>query len=134
MELDGAFSGRLEFVTNKRDFDFAIQLYELTKDRKYISLSWYITRASYARDRMHRQLFTPGRRQALAFTATRLIARKFGAGSRLVAVVSLLRQLNQDIDYGTGKPVRYESAADAGAPLTVRWSSNSTLTIPVNRP
>ncbi len=61
VELDGAFSGRFEFTINKRDFDFAVQLYELTRDGKYVSLSWYIVRASYAHDRAHRQLLAPGR-------------------------------------------------------------------------
>jgi len=131
VELDGAFAGRLEFEINKRDFDFAVQLYELTKDGKYVSLSWYITRASYARDRTHRHFFVPGVPQTIDFTATRLIARRFAAGSRLVAVIGLLRQPDEDINFGTGKPVRFESAADAGRPLSVRWSSSSTLTIPV---
>ena len=39
-DISGLFSGRLEFVTNKKDFDFQIQLYEHTADGKYFELSW----------------------------------------------------------------------------------------------
>src|SRR5262249_2504326 len=46
-ELSGLFSGRLDFTTNKKDFDFGIGLYELTPEGKYFDLAPYWARASY---------------------------------------------------------------------------------------
>lgn len=40
-ELSGLFSGGLDFVANKKDFDFEIDLYELTSDGEYIQLAPY---------------------------------------------------------------------------------------------
>jgi len=115
MEFSGLFSGALRVVTNKKDFDFAIQLYELTPDHKYLQLSWYIARASYIADRSHRHLLEPGVPQQLTFRAGRLISRKFERGSRLVVVIAALRQ-----------PI-----ADAKTPLDIRWLNSSVISIPV---
>ena len=46
IEMSGLFSGRLEFTTNKKDFDLNISLYELTSKSEYVLLSTYWTRAS----------------------------------------------------------------------------------------
>jgi len=35
-EVSGLFSGRLDFITNKNDFDFNIALYELTPKNDYV--------------------------------------------------------------------------------------------------
>jgi hypothetical protein len=61
------FSGRLEFITNKKDFDFNIQLFELMPGGEYIALSYHRARASYVGDRSRRRLLVPGRRQSLDF-------------------------------------------------------------------
>ena len=39
----------------------------------------------------------------------------------------------QQINYGTGKDVNEETVADAGEPLTIRWSNRSYLELPVWR-
>jgi putative CocE/NonD family hydrolase len=130
-EFSGLFSGTLHFVTNKKDFDFAVQLYELTPDHKYLQLSWYIARASYIPDRSHRHLLEPGVPQQLAFQSGRLISAKFEPGSRLVMVLSAVRQPNTQINYGTGKNVSGETIADAKKPLDIRWLGSSTISIPV---
>jgi putative CocE/NonD family hydrolase len=133
MEFSGLFSGIFRFVTNKKDFDFAIQLYELTPDHKYLQLSWYIARASYVADRSHRHLLEPGVPQQVSFRSGRLISRKFARGSRLVVVLAAVRQPNTEINYGTGKDVSRETIADAKAPLDIRWLDSSTIDIPVRK-
>lgn len=45
-ELSGLFAGRLDFIANKRDFDFQLALYELTPAKDYIQLAPYWSRAS----------------------------------------------------------------------------------------
>ncbi|MGH6890429.1 MAG: CocE/NonD family hydrolase [Rhizomicrobium sp.] len=130
-EFDGLFSGTLHFVTNKRDFDFAIELDELTPDHKYLQLAYYLARASYVGDRSHRRLLTPGVPQQLTFRSGRLTAARFPAGSRLVLLLSAVRQPDTEIDYGTGRDVASETIADAHAPLDIKWSNRSVIDIPV---
>ncbi|HEX4158248.1 MAG TPA: CocE/NonD family hydrolase [Rhizomicrobium sp.] len=131
VEFSGLFSGTLRFVTNKKDFDFAVQLYELTPDHKYLQLSWYLARASYVADRTHRHLLETGVPQQLIFRSGRLISRKFARGSRLVVLLAAVRQPNTEINYGTGKDVSGETIADAKTQLDIRWLTSSTLDIPV---
>ena len=132
-EIGGFFSGHLDFVTNKTDFDFAVSLFELTTRGKYLQLPPFQTRASYATDISHRHLLTPGTLQHLDFTSIRLISHRMHAGSRLVAVVSIIKNPGQEIDYGTGGTVRDESIADAGKPLHIIWRTSSYLDIPVRQ-
>src|SRR4051812_43132589 len=53
-ELGGFFSGRLELISNKQDFDFRISLYELTPSGDYVLSSTYSTQANAAADLLHR--------------------------------------------------------------------------------
>jgi putative CocE/NonD family hydrolase len=131
IELSGLFSGKLDFVANKKDLDFSIGLYELTPKGEYFQLSWYLARASYIQDSSHRHLLVPGKRQQLTFKAGRLTSRQFQASSRLVVVLSMSRQPGIQINHGTGKDVSDETIADAKEPLTVKWFGDSFIEVPV---
>ena len=131
MELSGLFSGRLDVITNRKDFDFSVTLFELTPAGDYVQLSYYWARASFVRDRSHRHLLTPGRRMHLAFTNGRLTSRLLQPGSRLVVVLGVIKQPGEQINYGTGKDVSDESIADAREPLRIRWLTDSTITVPL---
>lgn len=131
VEVSGLFSGHLDFVTNKKDFDFQISLYEMLPDGRNFGLSIYLARASYVSDPSRRQLLTPGRRQRLDFTAGRLTSRRFEPGSRLLVMVSLVKFPAAEINLGSGKPVSEETVADAGPPLTIDWYDDSTVDIPM---
>jgi hypothetical protein len=50
-----------------------------------------------------------------------------------VVVLGVLRNPGQQITYGTGKDVNDETIADAGEPLTIRWSNRSWLELPIRR-
>ncbi|MEG3791109.1 CocE/NonD family hydrolase [Lysobacter sp. CCNWLW3] len=132
-EFSGLFSGHLDLAVNKRDFDFNIGLYELNPQGEYFELSRYQSRASYVADLSQRALLTPGKRSQLDFSSGRLTSRRFQAGSRLVAVLSVLRNPQQQINYGSGKPVAEETIADAGEPVQVKWYGDSYLEIPLSR-
>jgi putative CocE/NonD family hydrolase len=132
-ELSGLFSGRLDLVTNKKDLDFAVELYERTAQGEYFQLSYFMARASFVKDRGRRHLLTPGQRERLDFRSGRLTSRRFQPGSRLVAVLRILKSPAAQIDYGTGKDVSDETIADAGVPLEIRWLGSSFLDIPVRR-
>jgi uncharacterized protein len=67
IEMSGLFSGHVDFLTNKKDFDFEIDLYEVTPKGEYIQLAPYWSRASYLGNRSLRRLLTPGKRARLDF-------------------------------------------------------------------
>lgn len=133
LEVSGLFSGSLEFITNKRDLDLNLQLFELTPKGEYIFLSYFLGRASYIQDRSHRHLLTPGRAQTLAFRSGRLTSRRLEAGSRIAVVLCVSKQPRLQVNYGTGKDVSGESSADAKAPLELTWRPGSFITLPVWR-
>jgi predicted acyl esterase len=131
VELSGLFSGRLDFITNKKDFDFNVQLYQLQPDGEYLQLSYYWARASYVKDRGRRELLIPGKRQQLDFESNLLTSRQFATGSRLVVVLSIIKRSDAQINYGTGKDVSDETIADAKEPLHIKWFDDSFVAIPV---
>ena len=133
-ELSGLFSGRLDFVCNKKDFDFQIALYEKTPAGDYIQLTPYWSRASFVADRSQRHLLTPGKRQSIVFRANRVMSRLLAPGSRLVAVLGVIKAQDREINYGAGKTVAKETIADAGPPLKIRWLGTSFIAIPLGRP
>lgn len=133
VEVSGLFSGHLEFVTNKRDFDFQIQLYELTSQGEYAELAPYWSRASHVNDLGKRHLLVPGTRHALDFKSVRLMSHRVHAGSRIVAVLSVIKGPDRQINYGSGKEVSEETIADAGAPLTIDWFDTSFIDIPTHK-
>jgi predicted acyl esterase len=132
-ELSGLFSGRLDFITNKKDFDFGIDLYELTPHGDYVQLAPYWTRTSYVGDRGHRQLLIAGKRQQIDFQSVRLMSRQLQQGSRVVAVLKVIKEPRRQINYGTGKDVSAETVQDAKAPLEIHWCNDSYLDLPVGR-
>jgi len=133
VELGGLFSGRLEFITNKKDFDFSVALYELRPDGRYMQIPPYQSRASFVEDLSRRRLLAPGKREHLAFQSIRLASCRFQPGSRVVLVLGVIKNPGQQINYGTGKDVNTETVADAGEPLTIHWLAGSYIELPVRR-
>jgi putative CocE/NonD family hydrolase len=135
IEVDGLLSGRLDFVVNKMDVDLNIMLYERLAGGDYVRLfdPTYEFRASYAQDRVHRQLLKAGERQELSFGNERMTSRRIQAGSRLVLVLGLNKRPDREINYGTGNDVSEESIADGKIPLRIRWYNDSYIEIPVFR-
>lgn len=132
-EMSGLFSGHLEFIASKKDFDFQISLYAQLPDGQYLQLAPYWSRASYVDDVTKRRLLTPGQTETLDFRAIRLMSSRLPVGSRLVAVLGVIKSGGQQINYGTGGTVASETVADASAPLTIRWSPTSYIDVPLGR-
>jgi len=132
-EVNGLFSGRLDFKVNRMDMDLFVMLYEQRADGEYIRLfdPTYEFRASYARDRVHRHLLKAGERQELTFKSERFTSRLLQKGSRLVFVVGISKRPDREINYGSGNDVSEESIADGRIPLKVRWYNDSYIEIPV---
>jgi putative CocE/NonD family hydrolase len=130
-EFNGLFSGRLDFVVNKRDFDVTIDLYELTSGGEYIHLSNYIARASYVADRSKRHLLVSGKPEHLDIAAGRLTSRLLAKGSRLVVLIAVPKGTSSQINYGSGKPVSDETIVDSGEPLHIAFSNRSYIDVPL---
>ena len=134
MEISGWMSGCLELITNKRDFDFMVTVYEQMPDGQYFLLPPYASRASHTGSLEERKLLTPGKVERLDWKShLRMVSRKVSAGSRLVLVLSIVKNSGQQINYGTGKEVSDESIADAGEPLRIQWLPASYLELPIRR-
>ena len=130
-EASGLFSGHLEFVTNKKDFDLEIDLYERTVGGDFIQLAQWWMRASYATDLSTRRLLTPGVTQTIDFRSIRLMSRQLAKGSRIVALLRVVKGPDRQINYGTGKPVDTETIADGVEPLLIKFSRRSFIELPI---
>ena len=131
-EISGLSSGWLHFSTNKRDFDLEIDLYALSPSGEYFMLAPYWTRASQATDPTKRILLNPGARTQISFEGIRLMSHRLSAGSRIVAVVKIIKGPDRQINYGSGKPVIDETISNAGKPMEIKWFGDSFIEVPVS--
>ncbi|RED47013.1 hypothetical protein DFQ10_101792 [Winogradskyella eximia] len=129
--INGSFLGNLEFSINKKDVDYSVIVYELTPEGNYFHLSYYIGRASYAKDREQRNLLIPNQKTKVSFDNSKLISKKLEKGSRIVVVVNVNKNNNAQINYGTGKDVNKESIKDAEIPLEIIFTGNSSISLPI---
>lgn len=130
-EFTGNFSGTLNISVNKKDVDLEIKLYELLPDGTYFSLTNFIGRASYFQNPEKRMLLTPNKKTSLKINRTLFVSKKIEKGSRLIAVVGIVKSPFWEINYGTGKDVSTESMKDAGEPLQIKFYNDSYIEIPV---
>lgn len=136
LELQGAWSGRLDITINKLDVDLRIAAYELLSSGDYVQLfEPYTFRASYATSRVRRVLLRAGERQTLSFRIERATSRKLQAGSRLVLVLGVNKRPDQEINYGTADDVSAVSLEDddSKVPVKIRWYRDSYIDVPARR-
>jgi hypothetical protein len=129
--INGSFLGKLELSINKKDVDYSVIVYQLTPANKYFHLSYYIGRASFAKDREYRNLLIPNQKTQISFDNSKLISKKIEKGSRIVVVVNVNKNNNAQINYGTGKDVNKESSKDAEIPLNITFTGNTTISLPI---
>lgn len=131
LAVTGMFSANLKLVTNKKDLDIVMALYELTPDGRFFHLAYSVQRASYATDMTVRHLLVPGRLETVPIQRTLFVSRQLSRGSRLLVVLDVNKGPWAQVNYGTGKDVSDESIADAKQPLQVAWHTESEVDIPV---
>ena len=129
--VNGSFFGNLEFTVNKKDVDYSVIAYQLTPEGNYFHLSYYIGRASFAKDREHRNLLTPNQKTQVSFSNSKLISKKLEKGSSIVFVVNINKNNNAQINYGTRKDVNIENIKDAKTPLKIAFSGQSSISLPI---
>ncbi len=131
VDISGSFAGRLAIAMNKRDMDVSIAFYEQMPDGKYLYLTRYLGRASYAQNRSQRHLFVPGAKTFIPLNHTSLISRRFVKGSRLVIILNVNKHPFDEINYGAEDEVSTQTIKDAGAPLEIKWFNDSYITVPM---
>ncbi len=131
VSVNGCFSGTLRATINKKDMDIGVVLYEVMPDGRLFHLSYYLGRASYAKDMSKRQLLIPGKTTSIPFSRTRLVSRQLSKGSRLLVVLNINKGPFAQINYGTGKDVSDETIADAKEPLQIKWHNDSFIKVPI---
>lgn len=129
--VDGLFSGELRLRLNKKDLDIGVVLYEVMPDGRYFHLSYYLGRASYAKDMSRRELLQPGEICIIPFSRTRMVSRQLRKGSRLMVMIDVNKNPGAQLNYGTGKDVSEETIADAKVPLKIEWLNDSYVEIPI---
>ncbi|WBX72315.1 CocE/NonD family hydrolase C-terminal non-catalytic domain-containing protein [Tenacibaculum retecalamus] len=129
--MNGSFLGNLEFTINKKDVDYSVVVYQLTPENKYFHLSYYIGRASFAKDRERRSLLKPNEFTKIPFNNSKLISKKLKKGSRIVVVLNVNKNNTAQLNYGTGKDVNIENIKDAKSPLKITFTGNSSISLPI---
>jgi uncharacterized protein len=127
----GRFTGELMFVTNKKDFDLGVTVFEAMPDGRLFHLAQALHRASHAEDPQKRRLLVPGKDQRLRFETT-FVSRRMQPGSRLLVLVDVNKHPMAQVNYGTGKDVSDESIADAGEPLRLQIHGESYIEVPLD--
>ncbi len=131
MAVNGAFSGEIKVSVNKKDFDWSVALYEVLPDGKYFQLSYFVGRASYAKQMEKRELLKLNTIVALPFERSRLVSKQLSMGSRLLVVLNVIKTSAYQINYGTGKDVSDENISDAKEPLQIEWYNHGFIKIPI---
>jgi len=129
--VNGSFLGEIKASINKKDMDIGVTLYELTPNGEYFHLSYFLGRASYAKDITTRNLLKPDQIESIPFSNTHLVSKQLRKGSRLVVVLNVNKNPFSELNYGTGKTVTDETIKDAKEPLKVKWYNDSFVKIPI---
>jgi predicted acyl esterase len=132
--MAGSFSGELHLLSNKKDMDISLALYEQLEDGRYFFLTRYLGRASYADDPSTRHLFTPGKPVKVKFNNTRFVSKKIRKGSRILILLNTNKHPFEIINYGSGKPVAEEKMDDAGEAMRVEFLNSSFIDLPLKTP
>lgn len=130
-ELAGELTGHFSIAINKKDVDIGFKLYEVTEDKRVFLLTRYMSRASYASNMSNRTLLTPHQKTQIPIINSRMIGKLIEKGSRLLLVLNVNKNIDAQVNLGTGKDVSDETIADAGEPLQIKWYSDSKINIPL---
>ena len=131
VEISGTFLGEIKATINKRDMDVGVVLYEVMPSGELFHLSYFVGRASYARDMSVRRLLTPGKMESIPFDRTRMVSRRLSKGSRLLVTLNVNKHPYAQINYGTGKDVSDEDINYAKIRLQIKWQNSSYIKIPI---
>jgi putative CocE/NonD family hydrolase len=129
--VNGSFLGEIKASINKKDMDIGVTLYEVMPNGEYFHLSYFLGRASYAKDITKRNLLKPDKIESIPFSNTHLISKQLIKRSRLLVVINVNKNAFSQLNYGTGNEVSDETIKDAKEPLKIKWYNDSFISIPI---
>lgn len=129
--LAGEITGSFSIAVNKKDVDIGYNFYEIDKNGNVFHLNNYRSRASYADNMSQRKLLIPNTKTIVPIINARMTAKHLKIGSRLAIVLNVNKNSDAQVNMGSGKAVNFESIADAGEPLTIKWYNDSQINIPL---
>ena len=132
-ELSGLFSGRLDLITNGQDFNFQISLYELRSNGDYALISTYSSRPGATAEPSNPPSLQPGVRQHLDYRSGPSPNRVIQHSSRLVAVITILKHVEMQTAYATGRDVSDGRIAYMKEPVKISWYGESYIELQVKR-
>ena len=130
-DLSGFFSGQLEFITNKQDFDFQISLYELTPNGDYVLSSIYSTQTIPPRARAVREPIQQKIRQYRDYASACFPKRLIQNGSRLVVLLTITKP-HDDASSVARRDVSDSTLGDPNEPLKISWYGDSYIQLRVH--
>ena len=131
MELTGAITGYFDIEVNKHDVDIGFNYYEVTRNGEVFHLNNYRSRASYADDMGSRRLLAPHKKRRVPIVNARFTSKLIEKGSKLVLVLNVNKNMDAQVNLGTGKAVNHEDISQAGEPLTLKWYLSSQINLPL---
>jgi hypothetical protein len=103
--------------------DIGVVVYEVMPNGDLFHLSYFLGRASFAKNMSTRDLLKAGEVESIPFDRTRMVSRKLEKGSRLLVLLDVNKNDSREITYGTGKDVSFEDINDAKLTLEVKWQT-----------
>lgn len=131
MELTGAISGFFDIAINKRDVDIGFNLYEIAAGGSIFHLNNYRSRVSYADSMSERRLLTPHKKRRVPIVNARFTSKLIKKGSKIALVLNVNKNIDAQVNLGSGKPVNEENISDAGEPLNMKWYLSSQINLPL---
>ncbi|WP_299074101.1 CocE/NonD family hydrolase [uncultured Paraglaciecola sp.] len=131
MELSGAITGFFDIAINKRDVDIGFNYYEVTTNGDVFHLNNYRSRASYADDMSNRRLLIPNEKRRVPIVNARFTSKLIKKGSKIVLVLNVNKNVDAQVNLGTGKGVNHEHVSQAGKKLKLKWYLSSQINLPL---
>lgn len=131
MELTGAISGFFDIAINKKDVDIGFNFYEVTAEGQAFHLNNYRSRVSYADDMSKRRLLTPNVKRRVPIVNARFTSKLIKKGSKIVLVLNVNKNVEAQVNLGSGKLVNHETLLDVGKPMKLKWYLSSQINLPL---
>jgi uncharacterized protein len=131
MELSGSITGFFDIAINKKDVDIGFNYYEITASGEVFHLNNYRSRASYADDMGHRHLLFANEKRRVPIVNARFTAKLIKKGSKIVLVLNVNKNVEAQVNLGTGKLANHEHVREAGPALRLKWYLSSQINLPL---
>jgi uncharacterized protein len=131
MELTGSITGFFDIAINKKDVDIGFNYYEITASGEVFHLNNYRSRASYADDIGQRRLLLANEKRRVPIVNARFTSKLIKKGSKIVLVLNVNKNVEAQVNLGTGTPVNHEHVRDAAEALSLKWYLSSQINLPL---